>query len=46
VEEIDRVESDGVEESDRDLESFGMKSETTRGGLLFIGLKISAAVLN
>jgi hypothetical protein len=46
VEEIDRVESDGVEESDWDLESFGMKSETTRGGLLFIGLKISAAVLN
>jgi hypothetical protein len=46
VEEIDRVESDGVEESDGDLESFGMKSETTRGGLLFIGLKISAAVLN
>jgi hypothetical protein len=46
VEEIDRVKSDGVEESDGDLESFGMKSETTRGGLLFIGLKISAAVLN
>jgi hypothetical protein len=34
-----RVESGG------DLESFGMKSETARGGLLFIGSKISAAVL-
>jgi hypothetical protein len=31
-------------ESGGDLESFGMKSETTRGGLLFIGSKISAAV--
>jgi hypothetical protein len=29
----------------QDLESFGIKSETTRGGLLFIVLKISAAVL-
>jgi hypothetical protein len=29
----------------RDLESFGMKNETTRGGLLFIGLKLSATVL-
>jgi hypothetical protein len=35
----DRVESDG------DLESFGMKSEMTRGGLLFIGSKISPVVL-
>jgi hypothetical protein len=35
----DRVESDG------DLESFEIKSETTQGGLLFIGSKISAAVL-
>jgi hypothetical protein len=39
------VDDDGVE-SGRDLESFGMKSEMTRGGLLFICLKISAAVLN
>jgi hypothetical protein len=46
TEETDRVESNRVEESDGDLESFRMKSETTRGGLLFIGLKISAAVLN
>jgi hypothetical protein len=29
-----------------DLESFGMKSETTRGGILFIGLKISATIIN
>jgi hypothetical protein len=36
----------GVEESGGDLESFEMKSETTRGELLFIGLKISATVLN
>jgi hypothetical protein len=34
-----RVESGG------DLESFGMKSETTRGRLLFIDSKISAVVL-
>jgi hypothetical protein len=34
-----RVESGG------DLESFGMKSETTRGGLLFIDSKISTVVL-
>jgi hypothetical protein len=40
VEETDRVESGG------DLESFGMKSETTHGGLLFIGSKISATVIN
>jgi hypothetical protein len=33
-------------ESDRDLESFEMKRETTRGGLIFIGSKISEAVLN
>jgi hypothetical protein len=39
------VVTDGVE-SDRDLESFGMKSKMTWGGLLFIGSKISAAVLN
>jgi hypothetical protein len=29
-----------------DLESFRMKSEMTRDGLLFIGLKLSATVLN
>jgi hypothetical protein len=29
-----------------DLESFTMKSKTSRGGLLFIGLKLSTAVLN
>jgi hypothetical protein len=38
-------ETDGVE-SDRDLESFGMKSETTRGRLLFIGSKILITALN
>jgi hypothetical protein len=36
----------GGVESDGDLENFGMKSETTRDELLFIGLKISAAVFN
>jgi hypothetical protein len=41
----DRVESGGDLESDRELESFGMKSETTRGRLLFIDLKISTVVL-
>jgi hypothetical protein len=40
VEETDGVESSG------DLESFGMKNETTRDGLLFICSKISAVVLN
>jgi hypothetical protein len=41
------VESDGVErESSGDLESFRMKREMTRGGLIFIGSKISKAVLN
>jgi hypothetical protein len=42
-------ETGGVErsrvESGGGLESFGMKSEMTRGGLLFVGSKISAAVL-
>jgi hypothetical protein len=38
-------EPDGVE-SGGDLESFGMKSETAWGGLLFIGSKISAAALD
>jgi hypothetical protein len=33
-------------ESDGNLESFGMKSEMTRGRLLFIGWKISPSVLN
>jgi hypothetical protein len=33
-------------ESSGDLESFAMKSKMPRGGLLFIGLKLSAAVLN
>jgi hypothetical protein len=42
---IGRVKSGGDLESSRDLESFGMKSEMTRGGILFIGSKISAAVL-
>jgi hypothetical protein len=45
------VDGDGVEsgrnlESNGYLESFGMKNEMTRGGLLFIGSKISEAVLN
>jgi hypothetical protein len=38
-------ENDGVE-SDGDLESFAMKSEMPRGGLLFVGSKLSAVVLN
>jgi hypothetical protein len=42
---VGRVKSGGDLESSRDLESFGMKSEMTRGGILFIGSKISAAVL-
>jgi hypothetical protein len=33
-------------ESDIDLESFVMKNETVWDGLLFIGSKISAVVLN
>jgi hypothetical protein len=40
-----RVESGGDLWSDRDLESYGMKSEMTQDDLLFIGSKISAAVL-
>jgi hypothetical protein len=43
VEETGGVESGGVENG-RDLKSFEMKSKVTRGGLLFIGSKISAAV--
>jgi hypothetical protein len=42
----DRVESGGDLESGRDLESFRMKSKMTRDMLLFIGSKISAAILN
>jgi hypothetical protein len=40
------VEETGGVESSGDLESFGMKNETTRDGLLFICSKISAVVLN
>jgi hypothetical protein len=40
------VEETGRVESGRDLESFRIKSETTCGRLLFIGLKISATILN
>jgi hypothetical protein len=39
------VATDGVE-SGGDLKSFGMKSETKWGRLLFIGSKISEVVLN
>jgi hypothetical protein len=39
------VNGDGGE-SGVDLESFGMKSKMTRGGLLFIGSKILAMVFN
>jgi hypothetical protein len=45
AEETDGVESDRVE-SEEDLESFVMKRDTTRSGLLVIRSKISAAVLN
>jgi hypothetical protein len=38
------VEETGGVENDRDLKSFEMKSKVTRGRLLFIGSKISAAV--
>jgi hypothetical protein len=39
-------ETDGVEIAyGGDLEIFGIKSETTWGGLLFIGSKLSEAVL-
>jgi hypothetical protein len=44
VEETDRVES-SAEETSRDIE-FWDESEMTRGGLLFIGSKISTTVLN
>jgi hypothetical protein len=36
----------GGVESGRDLESFRIKSKMTRGGLLFIGSKISEVILN
>jgi hypothetical protein len=39
------VESGRDFKSGKDLESFGMKRETTWDELLFIGSKISAAVL-
>jgi hypothetical protein len=42
---VGEVDSGGVE-SDGDVESFGMKSETIQDGLLFIYSKISAVVLN
>jgi hypothetical protein len=35
----------GGVESDGDGESFGMKSEMTRSGLLFICLKLSTTIL-
>jgi hypothetical protein len=38
-------ETSGVE-SGIDLENFGMKSETPRNELLFIGLKLSSVILN
>jgi hypothetical protein len=44
MEEASGVES-SVVESTEDLESFGMKSEMTRGMLLFIDSKISASIL-
>jgi hypothetical protein len=40
------VEETGGVESNGELESFVMKSETPRGGLLFIGSKLSATVIN
>jgi hypothetical protein len=40
------MEETGGVESGSDLESFVMKRETPQGRLLFIGLKLSAAVLN
>jgi hypothetical protein len=42
----EETSSSGEVESGSDLESFRMKSETARDGLLFIVLKISAVVLN
>jgi hypothetical protein len=40
------AEETGGVESGGDLESFAMKNETPLDGLLFIGSKLSAAVLN
>jgi hypothetical protein len=45
-EETGGVENNGVEREWRGLESFGMKSEMTQGGLIFIGSKILEAALN
>jgi hypothetical protein len=43
---LERSVNGGGVESSRDLESFGMKSEMMWIELLFVGSKISAAVLN
>jgi hypothetical protein len=43
---LERSVNGGGVESGKDLESFGMKSEMTWIELLFVGSKISAAVLN
>jgi hypothetical protein len=40
------AEETGGVESGGDLESFRMKIATTQGRLLFIGLKISATIIN
>jgi hypothetical protein len=40
------AEESSIVESGGDLECFGIKSETTQGGLLFVGSKISGAVLS
>jgi hypothetical protein len=51
VEEIDSSSVDGDvgdqwSKSGEDLESFVMKNEMSQDGLLFIGSKLSASVLN
>jgi hypothetical protein len=46
TEETSGVESDRLERERWGFDCFGMKSETTRGGLIFIGSKISEAILN
>jgi hypothetical protein len=43
---VDDSRGDQWSRERRGLRDFGMKRETIWGGLLFIGLKISAAVLN
>jgi hypothetical protein len=45
AEEAGRAESAQQSRERRGLREFGMKSETTRGGLLFICSKISTSVL-